>query len=104
MQLTVANRYNTYSFGGSKRVILTTNSWIGGRNLVLPIVYLIVGGLCYLTALGFFIGFDLGVIWKRQPGTEDDFSWVRAAATEEQEVRGATPTSTFNPAAPTLSE
>ncbi|KAL4549248.1 hypothetical protein Ndes2526B_g04279 [Nannochloris sp. 'desiccata'] len=33
VQLTVSNKYNTYSFGGSKRVILSTNSWVGGRNM-----------------------------------------------------------------------
>lgn len=96
VQLTVANRYNTYSFGGSKRVILTTNSWVGGRNLVLPGVYIACGGLCFLTALGFFIGYDLGLIWKRQPGCEDDFSWVRHAPTD-----GGAPSVTQQPRAQT---
>ena len=103
VQLTVTNRYNTYGFGGSKKVILTTNSWVGGRNLVLPGVYLATAGVCYATALLFFVGFDLGWIRKRQPGLEDDFSWVRHALSDENVVgnsqpRGATPTSVFRPA------
>ena len=82
VQLTVANRYNTYSFGGSKRLIITTNSWVGGRNYVLPGIYLACGGLCYLTALLFFVGYDLGLIRKRQTGCDDDFSWVRHAPSD----------------------
>lgn len=96
VQLTVANRYNTYAFGGSKRVILTTNSWVGGRNIVLPGIYIACGGLCFLAALGFFIGYDLGLIWKRQPGCEDDFSWVRHASTD-----GGAPSVTQQPRAQT---
>ena len=75
--LNVANRYNTYGFGGSKRVILTTNSWVGGRNLVLPGLYLAVAGVCYLLALIFVLGYDVGLVWKRRPGDLDELSWVR---------------------------
>lgn len=108
VQLTVFNKYNTYAFGGSKRVIITTNSWVGGRNMVLPIIYLIMAGLCYFGALFFFVGYDLGWIWKRQPGTEDDFSWVRQSMSDVDtrsvsQLRGMTPTSAVAPA-PTLSD
>ena len=27
----VMNRYNTYAFGGGKRVVLSTTSWLGGK-------------------------------------------------------------------------
>jgi hypothetical protein len=105
--LTVSNKYNTYQYGGAKRVILTTNSWVGGRNLVLPIIYLIMSALCYLGALFFFVGYDLGYIWKRHPGTEDDFSWVRQSLSDADtpsvsQLRGMTPTSAVAPV-PTLS-
>jgi hypothetical protein len=81
VNVTVANRYNTYAFGGSKTLILTTNSWVGGRNMVLPIAYLVLAGLCYVAALAFFMGYDLGMVWKRRPGVVDDFSWVRHSGT-----------------------
>jgi hypothetical protein len=75
--LSVANRYNTYAFGGTKRVILTTNSWVGGRNLVLPILCLVVAGLCYALALAFFLSYNAGMVWRRRPGDEAQLSWVR---------------------------
>jgi len=77
VSVTVDNRYNTYAFSGSKRIILTTNSWMGGRNTFLPIAYLVVSGLSFLVALAFFLGYDLGMVWKRVPGDTDNFSWAR---------------------------
>ncbi len=41
-------------------VILSTNSWVGGRNNFLGACYIAVGGVCLLTALFFFLGYDLG--------------------------------------------
>ena len=41
-------------------VILSTNSWVGGRNNFLGACYIAVGGLCLLAALFFFLGYDLG--------------------------------------------
>lgn len=35
VRVEVGNRYNTYRFGGAKAVVLTTASWLGGRNVVL---------------------------------------------------------------------
>ena len=73
----VENRYNTYAFGGAKKLILTTNSWVGGKNLFLPIFYLVIASVCYLVVIGFFLAYDAGLWRKREPGCEDDFSWVR---------------------------
>ncbi|KAM0831450.1 hypothetical protein ACQ4PT_065523 [Festuca glaucescens] len=51
----IQNNYNTYSFGGSKAVVLSTASWIGGRNNFIGIAYLTIGGLCLFLALGFTV-------------------------------------------------
>lgn len=41
-------------------VILTTNSWVGGKNIFLGALYVATGGVCLLIALFFFVSYDLG--------------------------------------------
>jgi hypothetical protein len=55
VRLFIQNNYNTYSFGGSKTVVLSTASWIGGRNNFTGIAYLTIGGLCLFLAMGFTV-------------------------------------------------
>jgi len=54
-QFLIIQNYPVIQFGGSKAAILSTSSWIGGKNLFLGICYLVVGGLCLLLAFGFLI-------------------------------------------------
>ena len=56
-QLTVViqNNYNTYNFGGSKTLVLSTASWIGGKNNFFGIAYLTIGGLCISLAAVFIV-------------------------------------------------
>eukprot|EP00253_Pinus_taeda_P000601 PITA_00601 len=48
------NNYNTYTFGGTKKVVLSTTSFLGGKNNFLGISYITVGGLCIFLAMVFF--------------------------------------------------
>lgn len=43
------------SFDGKKRVILSTTSWIGGKNPFLGIAYITVGILCLVLGASFLI-------------------------------------------------
>lgn len=51
----IQNNYNTYSFNGRKSLILSTAGWIGGKNEMLGIAYLTVGGMCLFFAICFIL-------------------------------------------------
>ncbi|XP_047318209.1 ALA-interacting subunit 3-like [Impatiens glandulifera] len=69
------NCYNTYSFNGKKRLVLSTTSWLGGKNDFLGIAYLTVGGLCFFLAMVFIVVY---FIKPRRLGDPSYLSWNRA--------------------------
>jgi hypothetical protein len=77
LTVNINNLYNTYGFQGSKRLILSTTSWIGGRNDFLGFSYLVVGCVSVLIGLIF-----LFVHCKnpRPLGDKSYLSWVRKSA------------------------
>ncbi|KAI9503432.1 ligand-effect modulator 3 family [Coemansia spiralis] len=54
-QINVVMNYDTRSFGGTKSIVISTTSFIGGRNPVLGIAFIAVGGLCVLLGCIFAI-------------------------------------------------
>lgn len=68
----IQNNYNTYSFGGSKALVLSTASWIGGKNNFIGVAYVAVGGLCLFLAMGFVV---LYVVKPRTLGDPSYLSW-----------------------------
>ncbi|KAI8321501.1 Lem3/Cdc50 [Martensiomyces pterosporus] len=54
-QIDVEMNYNTTAYGGTKSIVISTTSFIGGRNPVLGIAFIVVGGLCVLLGCIFTI-------------------------------------------------
>lgn len=54
-QMTIENNFPVSSFGGTKSIVITSNSVIGGRNISLPLLYLITSAICVFFAVVFFI-------------------------------------------------
>ena len=78
--IAVDNRYNTYGFDGVKSVLLTTNSWAGGRNNFLGAAFLAAAGLSAFGA-AFFAAASAGwlgrPVRRRKFGDPSELSWNR---------------------------
>ncbi|KAK4753354.1 hypothetical protein SAY87_022152 [Trapa incisa] len=74
VMVTLENRYNTYSFNGKKKLVLSTASWLGGKNDFLGIAYLTVGGLCFFLAMVFTVVY---LVKPRKLGDPSYLSWNR---------------------------
>lgn len=70
----IQNNYNTYDFGGQKKLILSTASWIGGKNDFFGIAFLTIGGICLFMAINFIL---LYVFKPRPLGDPTYLSWNR---------------------------
>ncbi|XP_048134495.1 ALA-interacting subunit 3-like isoform X2 [Rhodamnia argentea] len=73
----IQNNYNTYDFGGKKHLVLSTTSWLGGKNDFLGAAYLAVGGICLFLAVAFILVY---VLKPRPLGDPSYLSWNRNPA------------------------
>ncbi|KAI3954502.1 hypothetical protein MKW92_001800 [Papaver armeniacum] len=53
----IQNNYNSYSFRGKKKLVLSTTSRLGGKHQFLGFLYIALGGLCLVLSLFFFLAF-----------------------------------------------
>lgn len=54
-EMQIAMNYPVLIFGGTKSVVLTTSLILGGRNMSLGIIYLVVAVVCLVCAVAFFL-------------------------------------------------
>ncbi|KAL6530265.1 ALA-interacting subunit 1 [Orobanche hederae] len=55
IKVVIQNNYNTYPFNGKKKLVISTTTWIGGKNDFLGRVYITVGGACFMIAIAYII-------------------------------------------------
>ncbi|KAL1921974.1 uncharacterized protein VTP21DRAFT_10616 [Calcarisporiella thermophila] len=80
--------FDMSSYGGSKAIILSTITFLGGRNPYLGIAYMVVGALCVLIALIFTVWH---CVRPRKLGDPSYLSWnnpAKAAAMSNAHRRG----------------
>lgn len=51
----IQNNYNIYGFDGQKKLVLSTATWIGGKNIFLAVAYILIGGICLLLGIVFIL-------------------------------------------------
>ncbi|KAG9132358.1 hypothetical protein Leryth_013031 [Lithospermum erythrorhizon] len=73
----IGNNYNTYSFGGKKSIVISTTSWIGGKNNLLGAAFITVGAVSFFCAISFIVMY---MIRPRQYGDPAYLSWNRNSA------------------------
>ncbi|KAK1326379.1 putative ALA-interacting subunit 2 [Acorus calamus] len=70
----IVNNYDTYSFGGKKKLVLTTSGWLGSKNDFLGIAYMVTGFSCIFIAIAFAL---LHVKYPRPYRDPAFLSWNR---------------------------
>ncbi|TVU44709.1 hypothetical protein EJB05_04175 [Eragrostis curvula] len=70
----ITNNYNTYGFGGKKSIVLSTTTWLGGKNDFLGYAYIVTGSVSIFMAILFAL---IHVKYPRPPGDPNSLSWNR---------------------------
>ncbi|KAL7748568.1 alkylphosphocholine resistance protein lem3 [Sorochytrium milnesiophthora] len=52
-QIRVEDNYNVKDFGGTKSIVISTTSFLGGKNDALGYAYIVIGAMCLLLAASF---------------------------------------------------
>jgi hypothetical protein len=75
-EIAIAYNYDVTSYGGTKSIVISTSSWLGGKNPFLGIAYMIVGGVCILLGIIFLVK---QMVSPRKLGDHTYLSWNQGA-------------------------
>jgi hypothetical protein len=53
ISILVRNNYNTYTFGGKKSIVLSTATWLGGKNDFFGYAYIVTGSFSIFMSILF---------------------------------------------------
>ncbi|KAJ3097295.1 hypothetical protein HDU96_000426 [Phlyctochytrium bullatum] len=70
--INITNNFNVDSYGGTKAVVLSNVSILGGKNNFLGVAYIVVGALCWVLGIIFLLRH---MIKPRKPGDYTYLSW-----------------------------
>jgi hypothetical protein len=75
LQINLTNTFPVLGFSGQKFVVISTTSWLGGRNSFLGWAYIVVGIICIILGIGFALKayFD-----PRELGDMKYFNWPQS--------------------------
>lgn len=71
-RIAIKYNYDVSSFDGTKSIVISTTSWLGGKNPFLGIAYLSVGSICIVLGIVFLLKNSIA---PRKPGDHTYLSW-----------------------------
>lgn len=79
----INHNFNVTEYGGTKSIIISTRTVMGGRNPFLGIAYVVVGGICIILGTVFTV---THLLWPRKLGDHTYLSWNNEAPSIAQQV------------------
>lgn len=76
LSIDVDQNFDVESFGGQKAIVISTTTWLGGKNVFLGWVYIIVASLCLVLGIIFLMKHKLS---PRNLGSMQYFNWPGSA-------------------------
>lgn len=70
----IQNNFPVTAFGGKKSIVISTTSWLGGKNPFLGYAYMVVGAVCILLAIIFGLKH---LISGRRQGDTSYLEWAK---------------------------
>jgi hypothetical protein len=70
--VTINNRFDVSSFGGTKAIVISKVSWIGGKNPFFGILFLVIAGASFIAAIVFLVVWIFRLMPLYQTSLQED--------------------------------